>query len=368
MRIGFDAKRAFNNATGLGNYSRFVLSALQQYAPQHHYTAYLPRLEGDLFDFPNVQTSKLPRIFQAWWRSHGMEVNLRRDNIQLYHGLSNEIPSALAASNIRSVVTIHDLIFLRYPQLYTAIDRRIYLKKSARACRFSDCIVAVSEQTKRDIVTAFGTNPEKIKVVYQDANAIYQQPISATKSEEIKAKYQLQNPYLLTVGSIEVRKNQSRLISAFQAANLPDAELIVVGGWSKYQATLEAQIKQNNKIPIRILNNVPSDDLPALYQNARAFAYPSVFEGFGIPIVEALHSRIPILAASGSCLEEAGGGGAIYANPFKIDDITEKLREIWTNETLQKELVKNGSQHVKQFAAPHIAKQLVEIYEKLIAL
>ena len=365
MRIGFDAKRAFNNATGLGNYSRFVLNALQQYAPQHHYTAYLPRLEGDLFQFPNVETSKLPRIFQAWWRSHGMEVNLRRNNIQLYHGLSNEIPTALAASNIRSVVTIHDLIFLRYPQLYQPIDRRIYLKKSARACHFSDCIVAVSEQTKRDIIQAFGTNPEKIKVVYQDANPVFQQRVSDGQSQAIKAKYQLQKPYVLTVGSLEVRKNQARLISAFQAANLPDAELIIVGGASKYQATLEAQIKQSS---VRILNNVPSDDLPALYQNARVFAYPSVFEGFGIPIVEALHSRVPVLAANNSCLQEAGGSGAIYANPFKIDDLTEKLREIWTNETLQKELVENGTQHVKQFAAPHIAQQLVEIYDRCMML
>jgi glycosyltransferase involved in cell wall biosynthesis len=366
MRIGFDAKRAFNNRTGLGNYSRFVLDALQCFAPQHWYVAYTPRTNVGLYAFPNVVESPWPKPLHSWWRSYGLKTQLTRDKIEVYHGLSNELPAGLGKANIRSVVTIHDLIFLRYPALYPAIDRFFYDKKFKKACQEADCIVAVSEQTKRDIVDFYQVESSKIEVVYQDCHAAFHGPVAAQMLAETKAKYQLSKPYVLGVGTIEARKNQLRLVQAFAEANFPEAELILVGGQTAFQAEIEKYVQQSGlERRVRIFNKVPFADLPALYQAAQVFAYPSLFEGFGIPIVEALHVGVPVLAAMGSCLEEAGGGGALYANPLEINDLASKLIQLWEDETLRANLVQQGQAHIQRFAAPRIAAQLVDIYASL---
>lgn len=372
MRIGFDAKRAFNNRTGLGNYSRFVLNALQKHTLEHTYLAYTPKIKQGLFDEFLADHVRLPssknKLYGAWWRSYGMTQNLSKDGIQLFHGLSNELPNGLQKSGIKSVVTIHDLIFLRYPELYPAIDRFFYRQKFRKACEQADVIVAVSEQTKRDIVEFYGTPSAKIQVVYQDCHEAFHQPSQGLKSwEGLLQKYGITKPYVLCVGTIEARKNQLRLVQAFQTAQLPDAQLVLIGGKTGFQQQIESFVAENQlEKKVKILNNVPFADLPALYQSARVFAYPSFFEGFGIPIVEALHSGVPVLAATGSCLEEAGGDGGLYINPKDTNELAQKLQLLWQDEGLRQQLSTSGQTHVKQFAAENIAKKLVTIYESTL--
>jgi len=384
MRIGFDAKRAFNNRTGLGNYSRFVLNALQHFASHHQYLAYTPQLKAGLFDEFPEKSIRLPdfknKLYGAWWRSYGIKKNLVQDGVQVYHGLSNELPNGLSAAGIKSVVTIHDLIFLRYPELYAAIDRSFYRQKFRKACAEADVIVAVSEQTKRDIIEFYGTSPEKIKVVYQDCHEVFHtpqasqvlkrgRPVLGAQPWEVSPllhKYHIGKPYILSVGTIEARKNQLHLVKAFHAAQLPDAELVLVGGQTNYQREIEVYIVQHQlATKVKILNSVPFADLPALYQSARVFAYPSFFEGFGIPIVEALHSSVPVVAATGSCLEEAGGKGSLYIDPNNVNAFAQTLTLLWQDEALRKSLITEGQKHVKGFAAEKIAKELTEIYASL---
>jgi glycosyltransferase involved in cell wall biosynthesis len=378
MRIGFDAKRAFNNRTGLGNYSRFVLNALRNYAPEPTYWAYTPKIKTGLFNEFPADAIRLPssknKLYGAWWRSYGITNQLSKDGIQLFHGLSNELPTGLQKAGIKSVVTIHDLIFLRYPELYPAIDRFFYRQKFRKACEQADVIVAVSEQTKRDIMEFYGISSEKIQVVYQDCHEVFQRkaspqrrpPLPLYGSERGSFKYGITKPYVLCVGTIEARKNQLRLVQAFLAAQLADAQLVLVGGKTKFQQEIESFVAKNQlETKVRILNNVPFADLPALYQSARLFAYPSFFEGFGIPIVEALHSGVPVIAATGSCLEEAGGDGGLYVNPKDTDELAQKLQLLWQDEALRQRLSAKGQTHVKQFAAENIAKKLVTIYESI---
>ncbi|MCU0340788.1 MAG: glycosyltransferase family 4 protein [Spirosomaceae bacterium] len=376
MRIGFDAKRAFNNRTGLGNYSRFVLNALRNFAPKHEYYAYTPKVKNDLFDFPNPQTPPFTNgLLGAWWRSYGIAKDLKRDKIQLFHGLSNELPHSLAKTGIQSVVTIHDLIFLRYPELYPAIDRFFYQQKFKRACREADIVVAVSQQTKRDIIDFYDTDPSKIKVVYQDCHEVFSSPrgvpslpLSMTERGEGTVRRAVRWDYILSVGTIEPRKNQLSLVRAFAQAALEEARLVLIGSKTQYQLEIEAFIAQNHlQDKVLILNHVPFADLPAWYRGARVFGYVSVFEGFGIPIVEALHSGVPVLAATGSCLEEAGGGGAVYCAPQDIDDMTKKLKQLWNSEALRQKLIREGQSHVAQFAAPKIATDLMDIYSRLLS-
>jgi glycosyltransferase involved in cell wall biosynthesis len=365
MKIGFDAKRAFNNTTGLGNYSRFIIEALGKYCAENQYFTYTPKMNDSLFKHHNTITP--PHVFHSYWRTVGIVNDLKRDGILLYHGLSNELPLGLAKANIRAVVTIHDLIFVRYPKLYPAIDRFFYYRKCKSACQNADVIVAVSEQTKRDIIEFFKVNPQKIKVVYQDCDVAFQRRVGEEAILTVKQKYNLDRRYMLSVGTIEERKNQLRLVQSFYEANLKDATLVLVGRATKYQQQIEAFIQQKQlQHKVRILNHAPFADLPALYQGAKLFAYLSVFEGFGIPIVEALHSQTPVLAATGSCLEEAGGGGAIYASPLDKNDIAEKMSQLWNDDNLQKKLIVAGTKHVQQFSGQNIAQELVTLYRSVL--
>ena len=178
LRIGYDAKRLFNNFTGLGNYSRTLLANLAEYYPDNAYFLYSPKiakndethffLNSALF---NVQLPK--RGPGAYWRSVGIKRDLLKHKIQLFHGLSHEIPLGLEKANIRSIVTIHDLIFERFPEHYPFIDRKIYSLKFRYACRHADHIVAISENTKQDIIEFYDIPPEKISVIYQSCHERY---------------------------------------------------------------------------------------------------------------------------------------------------------------------------------------------------
>ena len=358
MKIGFDAKRAFHNNTGLGNYSRFVIEALLKYFPENEYIAYSPKTSSREIGIKDV----IPKN-KFLWRSWLIKNDLQRNNILIYHGLSNELPFGKMPSGVKTVVTIHDLIFERYPKLYPFFDRIIYKIKFRKACQNADAIVAISEQTKRDIIDFYGINPEKIHVIYQDCDVAFQEKQSFEQIENVKEKYQINKKYILSVGTIIERKNQANLVAAFHKLNLSNYELILVGGHSKYQDEIEKYIQENNIKNVKILNKVPFQDLPAIYQGSELFVYPSFFEGFGIPIVEALHSGIPVVAASGSCLEEAGGEGALYANPLDYNDLADKILQVLVNKNLRKQLIEAGGKHVKQFSAERIAKQFNELYK-----
>ena len=375
MIIGFDAKRANANFTGLGNYSRFMVDTMATYGDEHKYRMYIPKQcknasYDSLLKHKNV-SSILPRSsvmkrFRALWRTFFIKRGLLQDGVQLYHGLSNELPVGIHRTGIRSVVTIHDLIFLRYPQYYHRLDRIIYDRKFNYACRKADRIVAVSECTKRDIVKFYGISPEKIDVVYQGCDVSFTHPVTEEKKEEVRKKYQLPDHYILNVGSIEERKN---ILAAVQALPmLPQhIHIVIVGRRTGYTKKVEQFIKDNGLGErVHIISNVPFNDLPAFYQSAEIFVYPSRFEGFGIPIIEALYSGIPVVAATGSCLEEAGGPDSIYVNPDDITGLADAFKQIYSNSDKRKNMVEKGREFAKRFSEKQQSEEIINIYKKLI--
>ena len=375
MIIGFDAKRANANFTGLGNYSRFMVDTMATYGDEHKYRMYIPKQcknasYDSLLKHKNV-SSILPRSsvmkrFRALWRTFFIKRGLLQDGVQLYHGLSNELPVGIHRTGIRSVVTIHDLIFLRYPQYYHRLDRIIYDRKFNYACRKADRIVAVSECTKRDIVKFYGISPEKIDVVYQGCDVSFTHPVTEEKKEEVRKKYQLPDHYILNVGSIEERKN---ILAAVQALPmLPQhIHIVIVGRRTGYTEKVEQFIKDNGLGErVHIISNVPFNDLPAFYQSAEIFVYPSRFEGFGIPIIEALYSGIPVVAATGSCLEEAGGPDSIYVNPDDITGLADAFKQIYSNSDKRKNMVEKGREFAKRFSEKQQSEEIINIYKKLI--
>ncbi|GGM99645.1 glycosyl transferase family 1 [Dyadobacter beijingensis] len=371
MRIGFDAKRAFANKTGLGNYSRFILGALAEHQPGHEYLAFTPKNNRNLFDeFPSgsihYPIGFMDRKLPAYWRYARITRQLREEKVDLYHGLSNEIPQGLQQAGIRSVVTIHDLIFERLPQLFKPVDRAIYRHKFQSACRRADSVVAVSDQTRRDLIELYGVDDAKIRVIYQDCNPVFQNRLALAERDRTCAEYGISGPFVLCVGTLEERKNQHRLVESFARLQNHDFTLVLVGRPTGYVKKIQetiSRLKLENRV--KLLHNVSTPHLPALYQSAEVFAYISIYEGFGIPIVEALHSGTAVLAAKGSCLEEAGGPGGLYADPYQTENISEQLQKLVTDVHLRNALSEAGRAHVKEFAGKKIAAQMVGLYESL---
>ena len=376
MRIGFDGKRAVQNFTGLGNYSRYIVDILCQFYPENEYVLYAPkkrdnkRLDMLTEKYPQLHLSypaaSFWRKFSSLWRIFGITHQLEKENAGIFHGLSNELPLNIHKSDIKSVVTIHDLIFLRYPQYYHFIDRKIYTYKFRKACENADKIIAVSECTKRDIIQYFHIPTDKIEVVYQGCDPVFERPIDNKKKEEVCAKYQLPARYILNVGSIEERKNALLIVQAL--AQLPqDIHLVIVGRRTTYTKKIERFINEHSLASrVHLMHNIPFGDLPAIYQSAEVFVYPSHFEGFGIPIIEALHSGVPVVAATGSCLEEAGGPDSIYVNPNNVDETIQALKEILSNPSKKKLMIEKGKVFVKRFAAENHATQIINIYNNII--
>ncbi len=375
MKIAYDGKRAVQNNTGLGNYSRYVVEILAKYFPENEYHLFAPKRKDNvrlqtLRQLPNVffhyPKGLLHRWFSSIWRVWNVRADVQELAPSLFHGLSGEIPFGIKSADNKIVVTIHDLIFLRYPGYYKPWDRWIYTQKFRYACHKADKIIAISECTKRDIIRYFGIDSQKIEVVYQGCHPNFSDAVSADKRKEVQARYRLPERFLLYVGTIEPRKNLKLIVQAMKY--LPaDVKLVAVGKCTPYQAEVEALMAQHNlQKRIQLLNNVPFDDLPALYAMADIFVYPSYFEGFGIPIIEALSAGTPVIAATGSCLEEAGGEHSVYVNPDDAEQLAAEIDRLWSNSHLTQTMREKGKIYVQRFSDEAIARQLMHVYNNLI--
>jgi len=372
MKIGYEAKRVFKNFTGLGNYSRWIVQCFANAYPNNSLFLYTPKISQNtrlkfLQNFKNIFVrTPTSNQLKIWWRSWAVSHDAKNDGIDIFHGLSNEIPFGLKHKKIKSVVTIHDLIFLRFPQYFKFIDRLIYKFKFNYACKNAHTIIAISQQTKQDIIKYFGTNENKIEVVYQGCDSIFYEEIKTETLQNIKLTYQLPDVFILCVGTIETRKNQLIILKALIHLP-PQIKLVLVGKATKYKEVLKDYIRQN-QLEKRVLffDNIPFNDLPSVYQLAKIFVYPSVFEGFGIPILEALNSGLPVIAATGSCLEEAGGSDSIYIHPTNDKALADKINLVLNDTILHQNMASEGKLHALKFRENIIVQNLHSVYEKTL--
>ncbi len=372
MNIGFDAKRVFHNATGLGNYSRDVLRILHRLRPEHAYFAYTPRPGKLPFELAEGRfevrgpSRLLGRAFPALWRTRGIVGDLRRDGIQVFHGLSNELPLGIESSGVASVVTLHDLIFERFPELYPPLDRRIYAAKARSAVRRAGVIVAVSEQTARDLVDLYGVDRARIRVVYQTCHEAFRAPVPEERLREVVARYELPPRFLLAVGTIERRKNLLLALRALEG--LPGVPLVAVGRPTPYAEELVAFARSHGLSGrVRLLSGVSTPDLAAMYRLATLALYPSLFEGFGIPIVEALFSGTPVVTTRGGCFGEAGGPGSAYVDPHDADGLRVTIASLLEDDAARARMREEGLRHAARFSDEAIAGGLAAVYDAAVA-
>jgi len=370
MKIGYDGKRAANNLTGLGNYSRSLIEQLANQFPVHQYFIYTPKVKEKILELPLFAKKNIKVVLpqkgssRLLWRSFGIKKQLLNDEIDIFHGLSHEIPFGIQHTKIKSIVTMHDLIFLRKPQYYQFIDRTIYRLKSEYSCKHADRIIAISEQTKKDIIDLYHTNPEKIDVIYQSCDDSFKTILPKEVKEKIREKYQLPTKYLLYVGTIEARKNLLVLIKALPKIN-NDIKLVVIGKATDYTKLVKKEIeKLSLQDRVICLTGLPFADLPSIYQMASIFILPSYYEGFGIPIIEALYGNVPVIAAKGSCLEEAGGPDSLYFSPDDHHELTTKINTVLADEQLQETMKRKGLIYVQRFNSEIVNQQLMDCYLK----
>ena len=360
MVIGYDAKRAFCNNTGLGNYSRMVIGSIANEPEVSRCMLYSPRTKGkhehysDGLEHVELREAKglwLPSV----WRST-VGCRLEEDGVELFHGLSHELPYGIP-KGVKSVVTMHDLIVRRYPEYFKPADRIIHRWKQAHACRRADLVIAISEQTKRDLMQMMHVPEEKIRVVYQSCDPIFWAPPTTPATD-----YQLPEKYILCVGTLEERKNQLNVIKAMEL--LPEEVGLVIVGRPRGDYGRKVALMEGGRV--RIVTDADFRDFPALYARAVASVYMSHFEGFGIPVLESLCCDTPVVTSNISSMPEAGGDAALYANPDDVEGIAQQLRRLIEDEHLRQQCIEKGRIHRMRFAPEKVTQDLLAVYQELL--
>ena len=374
LTIGYDAKRALSNGTGLGNYCRTLLNDLGTTDTTDSFRLYVPDLGRDdlrsQLDMPRnmsfvTPANKLVKPLRSLWRIKGIVNDLKRDGVDIYHGLTGELPLGLSEAGIKSVVTIHDLIFMRHPEYYSPIDVAIYKWKFRNAIRQANRIIAISECTRRDIMELGEIDDSRIDVVYQSCDTRFHLQVSPEQKQDVRARYSLPKRYVLFVGTIEERKNA--LLAAQALPYLSDEiHLVLVGRQTAYAKTIFSFARQNGLANrIHMLSGVPTSDLYAIYQQAECFVYPSRYEGFGIPVIEAIQSRLPVIACTGSCLEEAGGPDNVYVDPDEPQEMAMAIKSITDNPDAARQIVTRSLDYIRRFENGNVAQEMLNVYRSL---
>lgn len=351
MRIAFDAKRYFKNTTGLGNYSRWLISGL----------ASEPGLELLLFhaDKEKVQ-STIPvigpstiKLSKALWRVRGIVKDLVKNKVEIYHGLSNEIPFGIHKTTIKSVVTIHDLIQKRFPENYSGIDRNIYNRKLKYAQKYADVIVVPSQQSKKDLIKYYHTEADRIKVIPLGMPSI---PAGLKTENEDK--------YILCVSGMSQRKNLVNLVKAFLNTSEHAYPLIIAGKIGDSYNRLKFLCGKTDRI--KLITNPDIEQIHTLYHNALFCVYPSTFEGFGLPILEAFAHGKTVATSNISSLPEVGGDAVLYFDPDNTDSISNALNTLIHSELHRKSLEKKVLEQRKHFENHSILSQYTALYNSLV--
>lgn len=377
MIIGFDAKRIVRNNTGLGSYSRNLVNDLSSvldsgtemrlYAPDEGNEALRRQVRETAFMKFVYPDSCNFRLTRDLWRIKGIVDDLKRDKVDLFHGLTGELPMGIKKAGIKSVVTIHDLIFMHHPEYYNWLDTKIYAWKFHQTCKEADRIIAISECTKRDIIRFGGVDPSRIDVIYQSCSTEFKARESEKKLQQVHTDYMLPERYIVNVGTIEERKNILLAVKALQL--LPEEiSLVVVGRPTPYCDMVKEYVKKNAmEHRVKFLHGVPHEDLPSIYQMAEACVYPSRYEGFGLPVIEAIQSGLPVVACTGSCLEEAGGNHSLYVKPDDAYGMADAIKQVLKGAPDREERISRSQQYVTRFEGNNVAQKVLDVYHRLLS-
>ncbi|MCU0609917.1 MAG: glycosyltransferase family 4 protein [Chitinispirillaceae bacterium] len=375
MRIGFDAKRIFFNASGLGNYGRTTVRILRSWYPNEQYWLYTHGVRNALSASREIAlganvkiatpATLIDRLLPDYWRAFSLTNQIRNDGIDLYHGLNNELPAGLDKVSVKKIMTVHDLIFIRFPQYYKAADRVVYKLKSKYSVGIADRIMADTIQTKSDLVDFFHVAPDKIEVVPLSCSPIFYKKLGVKQIADSKQKYNLPSEYILSVGTIEPRKNLLSTVKALHHGRI-DMPLVAVGRPTPYLAEIMAYVSKHHlEKQVLFRHDVETTDLPALYQGAQLLAYVSMFEGFGFPVLEALYSGTPVITSKGGCFGEVGGPSSLYVDALDTAQISDAIQRVLGDSALREKMIADGYDYAQNFNEDKIAEKIMAVYRSV---
>ena len=376
ITIAYEAKRYFSSQTGFGIYNRTLVRNLAVYYSNNRYLLIAPSVDSTdpevvrNFSFKQVERISLGKSKTVLGRAMRHRRVIRKNCVSIYHGLSQQIPRSIRRSNVRKVITIHDLAYKYFPtNEYTDNDFRRRDKEIIEACSSADRIVAVSQNTKRDLTKWFSIDPDRIDVVYQACDDRYRNVVEENRVLCALRKYGLPDKYWLTVGTMTKRKNLHLVVEAM--SKVPDRirrPLVIIGKETEYTKTVIRLAKSLGIEHLLIFpRNVTNDDLPAVYQGADIFLYVSLYEGFGIPVLEALCSRIPVITSNVSSLPEAGGQESYLISPDDSGAIAAAIEHIEHDKKLRSRMIDSGYIYSQKFLGRVLAEEMMNLYKDVLA-
>ncbi len=377
MRVTIDYTAAIAQGAGIGRYTRSLVAALARVDSDALYTLFSverPTAERGFpaaHDAPNMRPRIWPvgvRYANAIWQRARLPlpVELVAGRANVFHGPDFTLPLALFAHR---VVTIHDLAFLTHPQ-YAFPKLAAYLGRVVpRTVRAADHIIAVSQCTADDLAQRLGVAPEKISVIPIGVDPGVRRVEDQARIMELETRYGLTHPFILAVSTIEPRKNYEGLIAAFaQARQSPDGPrmLVIAGrkGWL-YDGVFEAVRQFGVQDSVRFLDYVPDEELPVLYTAADALAMPSFYEGFGIPVIEAMACGTSVICSTGGALPEVAGDAALTVAPEDRDGLANALVRVVSDSALREELCRKGYARAQRYSWDDAARAHVEVYRRM---
>ncbi len=372
--IGIDYTPAYEQGGGIGRYVRELAAALASLDRDTDYRLFvagarrdrLPPLPGPNFRWTPSRLS--PLWFARLWHRARLPLPVERwvGSVALYHATDFVLPPTRPAT--RTLLTVHDLSFVRTPDTASPALKRYLDRVVPRSVQRADHVLADSQATKDDLTALYGVNPGKITVLLSGVNPRFQPVRDPVALTAVRQRYGIGSaPFILSVGTVQPRKNYERLIRAF--ASLPDqaVHLVIAGGRGWLQGPIYAVVDALNvRDRVHFIGFADDADLPALYSAARCFAFPSLYEGFGLPVLEAMACGAPVVTSNVSSLVEVAGQAALLVDPLSVDDIGAALARLLTDEPLRVHLVEQGLRQAAQFTWERAARQLLEIYQRML--
>lgn len=376
--IAIDYTPAYEQGGGIGRLVRDLISELQTIPSPHQYKLFVSGFTPSkpLESLPANFSWKTTRITPKWlariWQRVQLPIPIDYfvGDINLYHATDFVLPPL--RNNTRSIVTVHDLSFVRVPDAASPPLKAYLDIVVPRSVERADYVTADSQATKDDLQNIYGISGEKIEVLYSGVHQRYFQSYhSDVFPMTMRSKYALPDrPYIFTIGTVQPRKNYSRLIRAIKQLRQQsyDIGLVIAGGkgWLEdemYQTIEQTQMQDY----VHLIGFADEDDLPALYHHAECVAFPSLYEGFGFPVLEGMASGTPVVTSNISSLPEVAGDAALLVNPLNVEEIASAIQRILDDSNLRQQLIKRGNKQARKFTWEQSARQLLQIYEKVLA-
>lgn len=372
MRIGIDARPLTTNRGGISRVIHSVLEALERIDKANTYLLYANR-DFDL-PFDNPRWQKRLHLSFSWmpgtlWLQIGATELIQSDGLDVFLGSAHVLPLRLP-STLRKLLIVHDLVWKLFPETATAYDQLIQRLFSKRSIKTADIIIAVSESTKRDLQKFLGVEAEKIRVIHNGVSPNFHPYDPQNAAKLVAGKYGTYPNYICAVGTLEPRKNLATLIEAFAILKKHDGcacQLVIAGpkGWGNLQLQKKAERAGLTEDDVKFLGFVPDADLSLLYSGASTFVFPSLYEGFGLPLLEAMACGTPVACSNRSSLPEIGADAVLYFNPESAEEMASVVSKILIDTTLRESLIRRGLKRARLFSWESCAKSFLSAFNEV---